>query len=206
MSAAVSLAPTVVPSAVTPPFGDDVLYEVVNGQFVELEKMSALSGQVASKLLRKMGDFAEDRHLGQVVGDVLFPIPNRRHQRRPDVAFISYTRWAAERPVPPTDPWPVVPDLAVEVVSPTDILDKLLKKVEAYLRAGVREVWVISPIRRMVFVFPAQGNARILTVADHLDGGDILPGFRLPLEPLLPVVPETEDTDEEAPANGTANP
>ena len=49
--------------------------------------------------------------------------------------------------MPPSDPWPVVPDLAVEVVSPTDILDKLLKKVEAYLRAGVVQVRPIAQQR-----------------------------------------------------------
>jgi Uma2 family endonuclease len=206
MSAAMSLAPTAVPSSLPPPFADDALYEVVDGQFVELMKMSALSAMVATDLAGEMRNFAKTHVLGRVVTEALFPIPNRRHQRRPDVAFISYARWAVDRPVPPSDPWPVVPDLAVEVVSPTDILDKLLKKVEAYLRAGVREVWVISPVARRVLVFPAAGNARILSVGDHLDGGEILPGFRLPLEQLLPPVPETEDSDEEAPANDVANP
>src|SRR5437773_619823 len=108
--------------------GEDALYEIVNGKYVELPPMSTFAGIVASRLTRNMGPFADNHHLGEVVSEILFGLaPSRR--RRPDVAFVSHQRWARGRPIPSGDPWPVVPNLAVEVLSPTDDAEPLMQKV-----------------------------------------------------------------------------
>jgi Uma2 family endonuclease len=76
---------------------------------------------------------------------------------------------------------PLAPDLAVEVISPSDRTGYTRAKVSEYLHAGVRLLWLVDPRRRMVTVHTPDGAARVLRIEDELDGGDVLPGFRLPL-------------------------
>ena len=93
------------------------------------------------------------------------------------------------REMPPnSDDWEVVPDLMVEVVSPTDGAEYLIRKIAEYFRANVRQVWVVSPIQRSVQVYDSLTHARGFTDADELDGGDVLPGFRTPVAGLFPEV------------------
>ena len=66
-------------------------------------------------------------------------------RRRPDVAFVSTARWPLDRALPETGDWDVVPDLAVEVISPNDVFKDVLAKVREYFHYGVQVVWVIAP-------------------------------------------------------------
>ena len=76
---------------------------------------------VAAWLVRSMNTSAEVNRLGRVVSEVLFTLdPARKLKRRPDVAFVSYERWARKRPIPEGDALEVIPDLAVEVISPSN--------------------------------------------------------------------------------------
>ena len=94
---------------------------------------------------------------------------------------------------PTEDAWEVVPDLAVEVVGPTDVAEDLLGKVKEYFQAGVRLVWVVYPIQRCIHVYGAWNRIRVVTEADDLDGGAVLPGFRRSLDRLFgPVEAEIE--------------
>ncbi len=100
---------------------------------------------------------------------------------------MSLERWPKDRPIPGEgNAWDVVPDLAVEVVSPNDNAEELLIKADEYFRAGVRMVWIVYPRQRLVFVYESLTQVRGLTRADVLDGGAVLPGFRLPLQELFP--------------------
>lgn len=167
--------------------GNDALYEIVHGQRVELPPMSAYASRIASRLGGKLNEFAEAHALGEAVVETLFrlSLPDD-YNRRPDVALVSYQRWPKDRPLPEDDnAWDVVPDLAVEVVSPTDRAEDLLEKVDEYFRAGVRLVWVLYPRRRLVHVYESLTQIRGLTRTDELDGGTVLPGFRLPLATLF---------------------
>ncbi len=84
-----------------------------------------------------------------------------------------------------------MPDLAVEVVSPTDTAGKLLGKVREYFQAGVRLVWIVYPVQRCIHVYEAWNRIRVVTETDELDGGEVLPGFRRSLDRLFgPVVEE----------------
>jgi Uma2 family endonuclease len=185
MSSTATLEPVAAPEQDGTP-ATDALYEVVDHQRVDLAPMSAYAGKVASLLGRKMANVAEEHRLGEVVNEVLFLLPlEREPQRRPDVAFVSFQRWPADRAVPDTDPWPVVPDLAVEVVSPTDRFEDVFAKAREHVQAGVRLVWVIAPQSQQVFAFEGSTRPRILAVPDDLDGGAVLPGFRMPLATLF---------------------
>lgn len=169
------------------PHGDETLYEIIDGQKVELPPLGWHAGFIASFLQGKLCEFAYARRLGYPVVEVLFhlSLPVDRN-RRPDVAFVSTQRCPRGRPVfNDANAWDVVPNLAVEVISPTDLVDELLERLEEYFRAGVQLVWVIFPRRRVVQVYQSLTRLHGLTAAEVLDGGDVLPGFRLPLAELF---------------------
>jgi Uma2 family endonuclease len=167
--------------------GDEELYEVINGQRVTLPPMSIFASWIASRLFLFLGPFARAHDLGHVVSEGLFHMPQPiDRDRRPDLAFVSYQRWPKNRPVPRRDnAWDVVPDLAVEVVSPTDVAEDLQEKIDEYFQAGVSVVWVVYPLRSHVHVYQAPTQVRILAVTDELDGGAVLAGFRLSVAELF---------------------
>jgi Uma2 family endonuclease len=74
--------------------------------------------------------------------------------------------------------WPGAPDLAVEVISPSDTYTSVEEKVAEYLQTGARAVWVVNPRRHTITVYSSLSDITILTEHDTLEGGDIIPGFR----------------------------
>jgi Uma2 family endonuclease len=172
---------------------DDLFYEVVDGQVVELAPMGAYEIRIASVLTMYLETFARQHQLGRAVQEMLFDLTATvQRKRRPDVAFVSYDRWPRQRRVPRTEAWEVVPNLVVEVVSPTDRVDDLVDKVAEYFRAGVECVWVSLPSQEQVYVYESPTQVRILTRADELRGEPVLPHFRLPLTALFDEVEEVE--------------
>jgi Uma2 family endonuclease len=157
-------------------------YEVIDGQPEEKEMGSARHGGVGTRLLIRLGAHVEAHDLGGVYGpDTTFQIgPN---DRLPDVSFISRERYPESGE--PEGSWPFPPDLAIEVISPNDLYEKVVGKVEEYLSAGVRQVWLISPEHRTATIYYSHTNIRVLTEADELDGGDVVPGFRCRLDSLF---------------------
>lgn len=172
--------------------GDDELYEIIDGQRVRTPPMGIFAVWTASRLARFLANFA-DEDLGRVITEALFHLPapiNR--DRRPDVAFVSYERWAKDRPMPATaNAWDVVPNLATEVVSPTDSVEELEQKIAEYFRAGVELVWVVHPTRSKVHVYESPTQIRVLSKNDELGGGSVVPGFKLALAELFTAATET---------------
>jgi Uma2 family endonuclease len=162
------------------------LYEVIDGQIVEKPPMGAFEVAIASRLHVSMGHLAQSEGLGQVFGEMLFRIdPEERLDLRPDVAFVSNQTWPIERRVPRTAAWEVVPDLAIEVISPNNKTVEDIGKVDGYFRAGTRAVWLIFPTLAKVYVYESPTSVKVLALGDELDGGAVLPGFRLALANLL---------------------
>lgn len=104
--------------------------------------------------------------------------------RAPDVAFVAAGRFAGN--VLPARFADLAPDLVVEVVSPSDTAREIQEKVEDWLRAGVRMVWVVYPSTRSVTVYRSLTEVRVLTEAETLEGEDVLPGFTCPVRDLFP--------------------
>ena len=118
---------------------NDLLYEVVDNQVRELPPMGVEEGLLASTLMRILSPFTWTAGLGEVVSEVLFLlIDAKKRQRRPDLAFVSFQRWPRGRRVPSSAAWEVVPNLAIEVVSPTNFANEVLEKIEDYFLAGSR--------------------------------------------------------------------
>jgi Uma2 family endonuclease len=182
---ATDLAPPPIAETELRPADPDALYEVVDGRIVE-KRMGALEVQTAGRLITLLLTHARQHGLGTAEMELLFLIdPASGLKRRPDVAFISRDRWPIDEPAPQAEAWDVVPDLAVEVVSPTNSASDLVEKIEDYLRVGVRQIWAVYPVQEVVHVFDSPTTARILRRDDTLEGGEVVAGFRLPLATLF---------------------
>lgn len=103
--------------------------------------------------------------------------------RGPDAAFIVAARLPSV--APPTGWWAVAPDLAVEVLSPSNRPAEMRAKLRDYFGAGTRLVWIVDPRSRSVMVHHADGSARRLSERDELDGGEVLPEFRVRVAELF---------------------
>ncbi len=186
MATAVLDAPPATPA---PMRGDtECLYEIIDGERKETEPMGAYMTLLAGELARILANFVSEHRLGVAVPEMLFRFQrNPDRSRRPDVAFVSRAR-CQQSPVPQEGDWDVVPDLAVEVVSPTNDATELEKKLVEYFRFGVRQVWVLHPEHRRLYVHESLRKVSVLNEDDTLLGGDLLPGFSLKLIDLFAAV------------------
>jgi Uma2 family endonuclease len=163
--------------------GTEVRTELVKGVLREMNPTGWSHGNIASEIHLKLGPFVRDHGLGQtVIAEAGFRIEsNPDTVRAPDVAFVCADR------VPTGFHgkfFEGAPDLAVEVVSPTDRLTDVMEKVELWLRCGTQTVWLVDPIRKSASVFKvADGQVQSCNVEVLVDQ-DLLPGFELPVSEL----------------------
>jgi Uma2 family endonuclease len=161
----------------------NVCTELVAGQLLVREPPGYHHGDVAARLLIAIGTHVNAHKLGRVLsaesGFTLFRNPDT--VRAPDVAFIR-----AERvPKDTLRGYPeFAPDLAVEVLSPSDRAGKVLAKVGDWIEAGTRLVWVVDPELRDARVYRGDGSVSLLSADGALDGEDVLPGLSIPLAEL----------------------
>jgi Uma2 family endonuclease len=162
------------------PENADKRLEYVGGEIVEVVSNN-YSSLVAAKILIKIGIYLENNPIGYVTGaDGGYQVSGERYM--PDVAYISKER----QPEPCRDAYNVnAPDLVAEVLSPSDSPDDLRLKVANFLAAGV-VVWVVEPDSKTVEVYTPGQKAYKFSVDDTLDGGDVLPGFSLPVKDIFP--------------------
>jgi Uma2 family endonuclease len=159
-------------------------YELVRGVLVPVTPPGPDHGELAAYLSAQLVAFTRPRRLGTVYvesGYVLFRGPDT--VRGPDVSFLSPERAAQVKGRRGFVPF--APDLAVEVRSPDDSPADLSAKAQDYLDAGARLVWVVDPPARTVQVREPGRAPRVLGIDAVLDGGEVLPGFALPLAELF---------------------
>jgi Uma2 family endonuclease len=158
-------------------------WELVKGEIIEVTPSSGRSARIGGRIYALFLRDGEDRGLGWAspaeTGFMLFG--DRQTVRSPDAAFVLRYRLAAE----PAEFVPLAPDLAVEVLSPSDRMADALAKVAIYLDAGVRLAWLVDPPTQTVTVFHPSEPPTKLGVGDTLDGGDVLPDFRLPVAEIF---------------------
>ncbi|MCB9535521.1 MAG: Uma2 family endonuclease [Myxococcales bacterium] len=153
--------------------------ELVDGVVARREDVpGAKHSRTAVKIAARLEAWAERGDHGPVLAEAGYIVrrsPDR--VRLPDVSFVRGERL----PELPDGYLELVPDLAVEIVSPNDKANDLEQKLEDYRQLAVPMTWVVHPVTRTVIVHTADGIARILRGADVLRGGDILPGFECPI-------------------------
>jgi Uma2 family endonuclease len=168
---------------------DEALYELVDGKRVEMPPMSIRATMVASGLGSELNAFAKPKRLGAAYVELLVRLPLAEHlnqDRRPDVSFFSYSQLAIDFfQDPEEDALVMIPELAIEVTSPSDRAEDQREKVLEYFRAGVRCVWVVYPRLQLIDVLESPTSLRIFGPDDTLVGDPVLPGFQLRLADLF---------------------
>ena len=163
---------------------DDAGVELIDGE-VRSRNVSIKSSRTGTKFVRRLDVFAEDNDLGAVFGmDIGMQIFDHDPAlvRKADCSFVR----AGRLPDHDEGYLHVVPDLVVEVASPNDTAKEVLEKVQLWLDAGVRLVWVAYPGANQVHVYRRGHSASILSGDDELTGEDVLPGFRAPISVFFP--------------------
>jgi Uma2 family endonuclease len=162
---------------------EDRLYELVDGVLVE-KIMGFPEAYLAIEIARRVGNYTAQHDLGIVVGADGTVRLMPRLVRIPDVSFVSWRRLPSRKV--PAEPIPdLAPNLAVEVLSKGNTKREMARKLKDYFLAGVELVWFVDPAKRTVEVFTAPDESRPFTEGQTLDGGSVLPGFRLPLRELF---------------------
>ncbi|MDE2638569.1 MAG: Uma2 family endonuclease [Chloroflexota bacterium] len=165
----------------------DRKYELINGELREMSPANMLHAWLASRVDRMIGNFAEERELGySFVEGGYFLSDDRHNLYAPDVAFVSKARMP--------DPIPqkfagFMPDLAVEIASPSNTVAELHSKALIYLRNGTQLVWILYPVRESAEVCRLDDEANLKAESFGIDvplsGEDVLPGFELDLRRLF---------------------
>jgi len=159
----------------------DKLYEIINGQPEAKEMPGARHGGVCGRLAMALGTYLKARRLSELYLETNFQIG--ANERIPDLAFVSATRLPPEGE--PETKWPMPPDLAVEVISPHDLYEKVHAKVLEYLAAGVKQVWLVSPEHHTITVYRSATRITAFPGDSELVSDDLFPGFRCPLREIF---------------------
>ena len=162
-------------------------YELVRGVLVEKDVASREHEITVVKVSRYVDIHVESHDLGEVYGSnrpfVTGP-ESPASSRLPDVSFVSNER--LNRPELFGALVDGAPDLAVEVLSPSNTEQEMAQKVAEYLNAGGKAVWVFDPIGRTLTVHRPGVSPLVLADGDSVDGEDYLPGFVCPVADMLP--------------------
>jgi Uma2 family endonuclease len=162
------------------PENADRLLELINGEIVE-KVPTEEHGVIVMNIGSPMWTFVNEHKLGRVSTEGLHRSPDDdQNAVLPDVSFRSNR----SGPVVRRGAVPGMPDLAVEIQSPSQSEDFMIEKANYYLANGSRIVWLVFPTRRVVEVH-RPGQVETLTEADTLDGSDVLPGFKLPVSAIF---------------------
>ena len=155
-------------------------YEYVKGELIPMAAASRRHGRISVNILRYLDPTVYDNNLGELyTSETSFKVGER--VLKPDVAFVA----AEQLDVDEDKGLPMPPDLAIEVVSPTDIHSRIIGKALAYLDAGTRCVWIVDPVSKTVTVYKSETDIKILTQNDTLTGDDVVPGFSCSVELLF---------------------
>ncbi len=160
-------------------------YELIHGTWVEKPDMGLEASIVTNLLQQAITTHVLRAGLGTVAGSEggyqLFA-DQPKLIRKPDVSFVAKGRMPSKVP---TGNGKLAPDFAAEVVSPNDEAVALEQKLDEYLRAGVRLVWVIYPLTKVVYVYRPDGTASRRTATESLDGEAVFPGLTVPVTELF---------------------
>lgn len=180
--------------------GPDVLAEVMQGELIisgskegiTMAPVGFLHGLIAGNVYDVLKAFVREHKLGYVQGDgVLYILETDdsggvRTALVPDVSFVRKERIPSDFDL--TRPFPGAPDLAVEVISPSETAADVLAKVDAYLDAGTGQVWVLYPQRGELYLYARSAGKTVVQLhsgSDRMMVEDVLPGLEIVTETLF---------------------
>jgi len=162
--------------------GDGVQHEVSAGELITMPPAKSLHAKIALLVLEALQVYLRGRDLRALpeAGYLLNVSPLTI--RQPDVSVLARERFRATRD---DSYFGGSPEIAIEVISPSDEEGELKLKIAQYLQYGAIEVWVFYPLTRQVHVFRAGGGSTVLNASDILDGCPVLPGFSVAVSDLF---------------------
>ncbi len=156
-------------------------YEFVNGKLEKKNMPNAKHSGLATRLGAEIWFYLKKNKIGRIYNEAHFQIG--ADKRIPDVAFVS------EGKIPetgePQNFWTFAPDLAIEIVSPTDFYQDVLEKIYDYFEAEVKQVWLINPEKETLTIYFSADETKVLSKNDLLTCEEILPKFRLKLSDIF---------------------
>jgi Uma2 family endonuclease len=163
---------------------DDGIYEMIRGEVVPLAPAGMEHSEIEGETFVLLRSFVKERDLGTVwMGGAGFILERDPFTvRSPDVAFVSKARIPAQHR---KGFFPGAPDVAVEILSPTDSLKSVEPKVLMYLRAGSGVVWVLNPRDQTLRIYRNGEETQVRGTNDEADAEPVLPGFRCPVARLF---------------------
>ena len=163
---------------------EDGRYELVNGELVNMGNSGMEHGEIGSFLGGSLSLYVRSNKLGVVCDSSTAFAMKTGNKRSPDVSFIAKERLQGVKRLP-RGYFQGSPDLAVEILSPSNTVEEIHDKIVEYFENGTRLLWVIHPDEKYVLVYHAPSPDVFLKVGDHLDGEEIVPGFSLPVAELF---------------------
>jgi len=165
---------------------DGYNYEVVNGELVMSPKNNFQHENLCGRLFLELANFNRQHRLGVVLGSNLGCWMNNRNCRAPDISFIPKARLQTLGFRPSTRKFlPGAPDLAVEVVSPSNTRAEIDERLKDFFASGAQIAWVVHPDEEFVEICHSPTDRKMLGVGAELEGEDLLPGFRYPIRDLF---------------------
>ena len=164
------------------PFEEDKRYELDEGELIEMTRPAYKHNRVLKKLTVEMDLYFRKHQIGEVlISENLYALsPNTR--RAPDVAVILGDRRAELQDAKVIS---IIPDIAAEVLSPSETPRMIHRKLKQYFAAGVQEVWLIDPDVKEIEIWKGPSLPDPVLAAGDVLTSALLAGFALPLEELF---------------------
>ena len=155
-------------------------YEYAKGELIPMSPATRRHGKISAKVIWHLSSHVYENGLGELyTAETIFQVGDR--MMKPDVAFVSTARLDVDE----DKTFPIPPDLAIEVISPSDVHSRVTRKALDYLNAGTHLVWVLDPVAKAVTVYRSESDIEILTHEATLTGENVVPGFACPVGQLF---------------------
>jgi len=159
-------------------------YELVNGEVVNIGNSGMEHGYIGMFLGGAIEIYVRSRKLGVTCDSSTAFTMKSGNRRSPDVSFVARDRLKGLKRLP-KGYFRGAPDLAVEVISPSNTFEEIHNKLVEYFENGCRLAWVVHPDEQWVLVYRQPHPDRLVKVSDRLEGEDVIPDFSLPVADLF---------------------
>ena len=158
--------------------------ELINGELIQMAPAGFDHGDITCAVLAPLTTYVITNHLGRVVDGQTGFWMKSGNLLSPDMSFVGKSRLLGLKRGPKGF-FKGSPDLAVEILSPTQSKAATNRKIREYFENDTEMAWVIDPPKKQVYVYRGSRSPTVFGIGDYLDGEDVVPGFRMPVAELF---------------------